>query len=236
MNHLDLRWNEIPYAGEKKPPSNSEEMLATSLATHYLKMNGNDNFITNQGENIQFDIRSPHKINWEKELKFVQKTIKEIKPHQKELATYWGTGFPTKYFTPLMETLMGSYKVSTPIAAKIYAAVLAAINDSFVVTWHLKFKYLVPRPIQLDHNLTTILDTPRHPSYPSGHATIAGCTETVLNYYFPNEAKRLRILAKECAASRLYAGVHFPIDNEEGLRLGRQIGRIAVHELKKEPL
>jgi hypothetical protein len=44
----------------------------------------------------------------------------------------------------------------------------------------------------------------------------------------------LRELAEEDAQSRLYAGVHFPVDNSEGLRLGRQIGRIVVNELKKE--
>ncbi|MDQ0224099.1 hypothetical protein [Metabacillus niabensis] len=33
---------------------------------------------------------------------------------------------------------------------------------------------------------------------------------------------------KESAQSRLYAGVHFKADNDEGLRLGRQIGEMVV--------
>lgn len=33
---------------------------------------------------------------------------------------------------------------------------------------------------------------------------------------------------EESAQSRLYAGVHFKVDNDQGLRLGRQIGDIIV--------
>lgn len=86
----------------------------------------------------------------------------------------------------------------------------------------------IARPNQFDQDLATILSTPLYPSYPSVHAAVAGCAQNVLSYFFEGESQRLKELAEECAKSRLYAGVNFPIDNEQGLRLGRQIGDIVV--------
>lgn len=108
------------------------------------------------------------------------------------------------------------------------------MNDAFVITWYLKFKWKIPRPNQLDRKLATVICTPKHPSYPSGHAVVAGCAQIMLSYFFPPESNRLHKLAEECATSRLYGGVHYPIDNQEGLRLGRQIGKIIVDHFKKQ--
>ncbi|MBE4909431.1 vanadium-dependent haloperoxidase [Bacillus luteolus] len=233
---MDLlkKWNEIPYAGEQVPPTNPEEPSAGSWVTHYIKTNEIGEFFYKNGKKIQLDIRNPSTIDWKPQLAIVKKTLENLTPHQMEVAKYWGTGVPTKQFVPIMDRLIDTYKVPAPRAARILAAVLAAVNDAFVVTWKCKFDWQVARPNQLDQSLETILCTPRHPTYPSGHATIAGCVEQVLGYFFPGEAKKLRKMSEECSDSRLYAGVHFPLDNSEGLRLGRQIGRIVVEELKKD--
>lgn len=228
------KWSEIPYAGESAPPMNPEEPSAGSWVTHYIKMNDEGDFFYKNGKKIKLDIRNPTTIDWQPQLSIVKKTLENLTPHQIQVANYWGTGVPTKQFVPIMDRLIDTYKVPAPRSARILAAVLAAVNDAFVATWKLKFDWQVARPNQLDQTLETILCTPRHPTYPSGHATIAGCVETVLGYFFPGEAKKLRKMSEECAVSRLYAGVHFPLDNSEGLRLGRQIGRIVVEELRKD--
>lgn len=89
------------------------------------------------------------------------------------------------------------------------------------------------RPNQLDDELATFLCTPRHPTYPSGHAAVAGAAAVILSYYFPAERRQLQQLAEEAAQSRLYAGVHFPIDNEQGLRLGSQVGELVTRQLQR---
>ncbi|MDF2519423.1 MAG: chloroperoxidase, partial [Clostridia bacterium] len=61
-----------------------------------------------------------------------------------------------------------------------------------------------------------------------------GTAEVILSYFFPPEADRLKKLAEECSISRLYGGVHFVEDLDEGLRLGRQIGRIVTEQLTKQ--
>ncbi len=47
----------------------------------------------------------------------------------------------------------------------------------------------------------------------------------IIKLSLPSESARIKNLMKESAQSRLYAEVHFKVDNDEGLRLGRQIGR-----------
>jgi hypothetical protein len=81
-----------------------------------------------------------------------------------------------------------------------------------------------------------VLFTPRFPAYPSAHATVAGCAETVLSYFFPQESSEIKKIMEESAQSRLYAGVHFNVDNNEGLRLGRQIGEVVVSYLSAQNL
>lgn len=103
-----------------------------------------------------------------------------------------------------------------------------------IVVWDYKYKWDTARPNQYDHEMKTEICTPRFPSYPSGHASMSGCSEVVLSYFFPREAKKLRKFAEEDAVSRLYAGVHFPIDNTEGLKLGRYIGKVVVDHLKTQ--
>lgn len=233
--NVPRKWSQLSYAGEERVP-NSEEPYAGSWPTFYLNRDNMGRFINEQGNIIAFDIRSPDTgIDFEGEqLKIVKCTLANLNNMQKKIATYWGTGPATKQWTPIIDILIDTYKISAPRAARILAATQGALNDAFVVAWYFKFIWQIARPNQFDQNLATFLCTPRHPSYPSGHATVAGCAETVLSYFFESEKCRLKELAEECAISRLYAGVHYPIDNSEGLRLGRNIGRIVVDILRNE--
>ncbi|WP_347549008.1 phosphatase PAP2 family protein [Pseudalkalibacillus hwajinpoensis] len=228
------KWSELPYAGEKEPPHNPEEPLAGSWPDYYLRNSPPGRFETLNGRPLRLEIKPPSSIDWEKELKKVQRTLEQITPEQVKLAEYWGTGVASKQWTPIIDRLIDTYGVTAPRAARILAAVAAGMNDAFTTVWYLKYRWNVARPNQLDHDLATIVCTPRHPTYPSGHATISASTAEILSYFFPTESKRLHELANECADSRLYAGVHFPVDNEQGLRLGKQMGSLVVNELIKE--
>lgn len=228
------RWSKLPYAGETEPPTNPEEPLAGSWNMYFLKRDSKGNFLAPNRKLLKLNIKNPNKIDWNNQLKAVHQTLDDIDYYQVDIANYWGTGVATKQITPIIDILIDTYGVSAPRAGRILASVQAGINDAFVVTWHLKYKWDVARPNQLDHNLETITCTPRHPTYPSGHATISGCASTILSYFFPAESTRLEELAEECAISRLYGGVHFPVDNNEGLQLGRQIGHLIINTLKKQ--
>jgi membrane-associated phospholipid phosphatase len=234
MQFMYPRWSKLPYAGEKKPPTNPIDPLAGSWSTNYIRLDRKGSISDRSGRRVNLFIQHPTSIKWNEQLKIVQNTLKKLTKYQIRIAKYWGTGVATKQFTPIIDRLIDTYGITPARAARILAAVQAGINDTFVVTWFYKYLWDVARPNQLDRNLATVICTPRFPAYVSGHSSGAGCLQVILSYFFPGESKRLKQLAEECAISRLYAGVHFPVDTEEGLSLGRQIGKIVVAQLRKE--
>lgn len=234
MEKKYLRWSKEPYAGESSPPVNPVTPSAGSWALTYLKRDKVGNFLDPNGKKINMPIRHPDRIDFKGELKIVQRTLKNITSTQEKISVFYGSGAPTKQWTPVIDRLIDSYGVSPVYAARILAAVQMAVNDTMIVVWDLKYKWDTARPNQYDHKMETIICTPRFPTYPSGHASMSGCSEVVLGYFFPREAQKLRRFAEEDAISRLYGGVHFPVDNNEGLKLGRFIGNLVVNYLKKQ--
>lgn len=223
-------WSQLAYAGETRVPAGAAPR-AGSWPTYFLKRDEQGRFVDQAGRPVTFAIRTPDTFNFNAQLAVVKETLKNLTAGQIAIAEYWGDGPLTKQWTPIADILADTYGVSSPKAERIWAASMAATNDAIVVAWYFKYLWEVPRPDQLDQTLATVLCTPKHPSYPAGHAVGAGCIEMVLSHFFTPEAERLHQLAEECALSRLYAGVHYPADLEQGLRLGRQIGTLVVATL-----
>ncbi|RIW28836.1 phosphatase PAP2 family protein [Bacillus salacetis] len=230
-----LLWSEVPYAGEARPPDDPVTPDAGSWPLVYLKRRPDGEIVTPGGKRLKLAIKSPYDIDFERELKTVKETLNSLSPEQKKIAVYYGTGVPTKQWTPVIDRLIDSYNVSPTAAAFILAVVHGAASDAMVVTWRLKYEWDVARPNQYDQTLETFICTPRFPTYPSGHAVLSGCTEVVLSYFFPKESHKLRKIAEDDALSRLYGGVHFPSDNNEGLKLGRTVGRAVINMIQKQP-
>ena len=87
--------------------------------------------------------------------------------------------------------------------------------------------------------------TPPFPTYTSGHSTQSGAAAAVLTQMFgikaftdtthtdhqltqtqePRAFSSFDEAAKEAAVSRLYGGIHFPFDNDDGLASGRCVGQ-----------
>jgi len=67
----------------------------------------------------------------------------------------------------------------------------------------------------------TLFPVPNFPSYPSNHSTFSAARSEVLAYLFPEHADFVRALAQEAGQSRIWDGIHFPMDNVAGLQLGK---------------
>ena len=67
---------------------------------------------------------------------------------------------------------------------------------------------------------------PPYPAYPSGYSGLMGAGTTVVGHYFPDVADEMADRAWEAAASRGWAGIHYVIDDDAGLAMGRQVGRL----------
>ncbi len=91
----------------------------------------------------------------------------------------------------------------------------------------------------------SLLITPPHPEYPSGHCIVAGATAQVLreffgsdqvkfNYVYPLGLGSMRSftsfsqIEKEMEDARVWAGIHFRSTDEHSTELGRKIGAHAI--------
>jgi hypothetical protein len=50
----------------------------------------------------------------------------------------------------------------------------------------------------------------------------------MLAYLFPREADYVRSIAKEAGDSRIWAGIHFQIDNAAGANLGKRVAQKVI--------
>jgi hypothetical protein len=232
MRTVYRKWSQIPYPGELTPPGGNPAPGYWPM--FFISRQGSNVFLDPEHQPITWRIKNPNDIDWNLELLLVEQTLMSITPEQVRSAQYWGSVDITRRISDIALNLNDKYILPSPNAARVLGYLQAAINDTFVITWYLKYLWDAARPGQYDPNLPTVLTTPRFPGYPSAHAAAAGCMETILSYFFPAEALRLNIIAQQSAMSRLYAGVHFKVDNDEGLRLGRQIGEMFVKLLMSQ--
>ena len=146
---------------------------------------------------------------------------------QLALAGKWadGPGSPTPAGTwmRIADDLMLDRHLSVVEAAKLSGLLGATLMDASIACWDAKYTYWLIRPYQADRSIITPIGQPNFPSYVSGHATFSGAASEILAHAFPDVADAMRASAEEAALSRLYGGIHYRFDNEQGLALGRQI-------------
>lgn len=85
----------------------------------------------------------------------------------------------------------------------------------------LKVKYDRVRPSLIDTKLSTLIDVPDHPAFPSGHASQSYFIAYFLSYFFPNQKEFYLTTATNIATNREYAGVHYSSDTAYGKQLGK---------------
>jgi hypothetical protein len=175
------------------------------------------------------------------EVREVWEVSRRLTPPQRKLADDWhldkGSVTPAGVWNRhALELLRGSSGVDLQ-AARVLAAANVAMYDALVAAWHVKYTYWTMRPVtaireRYDAEFLPYLITPPFPSYVSGHAAVSGAAAEVLSYYFPEGSEQLAAMAQAAADSRLHGGIHFRSDDEEGLRLGREVGRRVVELLR----
>jgi membrane-associated phospholipid phosphatase len=180
-------------------------------------------------------VRSPA---WMAELAAVQEAVARRTPEQEAAVRFWsggpGTVTPAGLWTEIACDLIVRDGLDAPHAARVLALTSVAMADSFICCWDAKYTYWTARPITADPSLDVLIPTPPFPSYTSGHATASTAAATVLGYLFPEDAAELAARAEEAKQSRLWAGIHFPIDTDMGAVGGGMIGRLVVARARND--
>ncbi len=142
---------------------------------------------------------------------------------------------PNTHWADLADELVRKYRLSPPAASRVHYYLAAAIYASMIAAWACKWKYLRPRPTDLDLRVdASMIPVPQHPSYPSGHSTTAGAAAEVLRTFFPDDAALIEDLAEESGISRLKAGIHFRSDHTAGLALGEAIAAAIMERARQD--
>jgi hypothetical protein len=167
--------------------------------------------------------------------------------------------FATKKFSPAGHWMnivgIGAEKAGADIHTTIaaYAKTSIALFDAFLACWDEKFRsnYIRPETVitqLIDPDWQPYIQTPPFPSYVSGHSTISNAAAEVMTEYFgkvsftdtsskefgipSREIKSFKDAAQEASISRLYGGIHYRFDLEEGNKLGQTVGEIVVAKIK----
>jgi len=146
---------------------------------------------------------------------------------------------------------LGTHPMSLRRTAHLFAAMYAAMADSVIAAWRLKFDVGLWRPIeavaqadtdgnpatQPEAGWTSLLPTPSYSEYTSGHAALTGPAAEVLRrmlgddvsltlHSYNTGADRTypTVTAIECDAlnSRIWGGLHFRTAMNDGYRIAHK--------------
>ncbi len=170
--------------------------------------------------------------------KAVIRAQEQLTPEQKRAALFWegdeGTALPPGIWMQVVLERLRREPLTTPRTTRLFASLTVAMADAGVAAWDSKYAYWYPRPengIQdsgLDPDWEPFVNTPLFPAYVSGHSTYSAAAAVVLADAFPDRAELWRERGEEAGLSRIWGGIHWPVDHTFGARLGSRIGELTV--------
>ena len=126
---------------------------------------------------------------------------------------------------------------------RTFEVMSTAIAFGSVAGQQFKHAFRVLRPADRSPLIQPMLATPGHSSYPAGHAAqchlLKGVLVNLLGIGATSERYgQLDRLADRIADNRIVAGLHYPIDNEQGRFLGTRLAEffIAQSAVANSPL
>jgi undecaprenyl-diphosphatase len=103
---------------------------------------------------------------------------------------------------------------------RLLAGVVLADASAQLLSYALKQAIGRERPPELYAAPKALVRVPHDASFPSGHAASSFACATMLAFVVPRFAVPLYVLAAAIAFSRVYVGVHWPLDVLGGAALG----------------
>ena len=173
---------------------------------------------------------------------------------QTAVAVFW-SGNEIPQLNAAARAVSEERKLSPHENARMFALLHMAAADTIVVAFRIKYKENAWRPVtairagygalSADPQWESLLITPNHPDYPSGHCIVTGAAAQVVRDLFGSDQVRFSYvyppglgmwrsytswtqIEKEMEDARAWAGIHFRTTNEHSTELGRKVGAYAV--------
>jgi undecaprenyl-diphosphatase len=117
--------------------------------------------------------------------------------------------------------------------ASVFIAVALADLAAEGLAGALKAATAVGRPPRRFVHPDALVAVPHSSSFPSGHASTSFACATVLSFFVPRGAPAFYLLALAIGFSRIYVGVHWPLDVLGGAILGIAVGLAVTALLRR---
>jgi hypothetical protein len=186
--------------------------------------------------------------------------------HRTDVAKFYAAASPVQLWNTAARQVSAAQGKTPAENARNLALLGMAMADAAIAGWDTKYYYNLWRPQaainmgDLDGNAGTdgdpdwkpLINTPAHPSYGSGHATVSGSARAVLEYAFGKDGHAILLthpgapgIVLEYAAwdeitddiddARVYGGIHFRFDQESGAHQGKQVGKYLLRNYLRLP-
>jgi len=181
---------------------------------------------------------------------------------QTEAARFWDYSLPAVYHGVVRSVALQPGR-DLARNAQLFAAVAQAMDDSLIAVFDAKYHYNFWRPVTAirngdadgndattrDERWASLIDSPMHPEYPSGHGILAGAVATVLKADLAGAPvpvlatssptakgatrrwNRLEDFVQEVGDARIWGGIHFRSATETAVQMGQRIGGLAAAKL-----
>lgn len=170
---------------------------------------------------------------------------------QTDIAHFWaddaGTVTPPGHWNRIAQSIARDRRTTLAENARLFAHLNMSLADAGILCWVIKFTFDFWRPITAIRETTDdvrwapLLNTPPFPAYVSGHSTFSSAAAASLAESFGTDKIRfattsddlpgvtrtfdsLWAAAEEAGMSRIYGGIHWKFDNEDGLKVGKTLG------------
>ena len=181
---------------------------------------------------------STHSDQMKKETQEIYDMVNHATREQIAIVHFWADGVNT--YTPPghWDAIAAEDFIYKNFSEVRWARNMALLNmslmDAAIVCWDTKNFYFNPRPSQMNPAIKTLTGLPNFPSYISGHSTFSGAAAEVLGHIVPERAAAYTAMANEASISRMYGGIHYRSDCEQGLIVGKKVGGYAVQRARTD--
>jgi hypothetical protein len=177
---------------------------------------------------------------------------------QTDVARFWAQNSIDAY-TQVLRTVLARSDRPLSWGTRLVAAFHAITVDAQIAIYDAKYAYVFWRPVTAirtgsvdpDPNWTPLINTPRHPEYPSGHTGYAGAAERILQMLVgPRPSRPITLtsptdpgsthsfsswsaITDENIDGRVWEGIHFRFSDETGARLGRRVAEYDLGRLSQ---
>ena len=182
----------------------------------------------------------------------------KLTEEQRIIAQYWAddpgeTATPPGHWMYIAGNFVQAEEWTLDRAAELYALTAISMQDACISLWHTKYRVNLVRPKtyineQMEPGWEPYVETPPFPGYTSGHSGFSGAAAQVMSALIgdnkpftdsthvpiglePRDFDSFKAAAEEAAYSRMYGGIHYTCEIQDGLVQGQCAGDFVLNDI-----